>query len=323
MGTKYNSRFDDEPRLDADGEPMVTTPTDGDLPIFQLLNRYRYLPINYIAAYTGRSKRYLNARLDLLSRKPNKYLNRPEQFRDQPKELSRFLDYELDENGEKFLKSKGLYSYEPRFGDKILYAHSRMICEGIVNLEMGARLNGLDVIWFPEIAARLKEAHHFIPVKIAYQFPKHAETLDFEYYNDSNGPFGVRYRDDTARFFSLEAERTTDAYAGTLKKTSFLKKFLAVRYIMDNKLYAEAWGLPNLIHLVLCPEQAMIDARKEIILRETNGKGSPYFAFAIAPTITDADAKLVPDPTLFNRPWQRAGYPDLLLSQPTAKKATA
>jgi hypothetical protein len=319
MGDKYNSRFDDEPRFDAEGRPVVIdAPTDGDLEIFQLLNRYRFLPINYIAAYTGRSKAYLNLRLDLLARKPNKWLNRPEQFRGQPKELSRFLDYEIAPRAKQYLKGKKRFSSEPRFGDNILYAHSRMINEAIINLEMGVRLSGNTMIWWLEIAKRLNNPHRFIPVKIQHQFQKHHEQLDFEYSNDSNGPFGVRYGDGTARFFSLEAEHTNrvDTEKG-LKQTSFLKKFLAIQYLMQNKLYKEAWGIPSLIHLVVAPNEARIETMKALIMRETKGQGASYIAFAVAPVIEDADAKLIPDPELFTRPWQRAGFPDLMLSEPT------
>jgi hypothetical protein len=64
------------------------------------------------------------------------------------------------------------------------------------------------MIWWPEIASRLKEPHRSIPVHIEHQYDKVKKTADFDYYNDSNGPFGILYPDGTARFLSLEAEHT-------------------------------------------------------------------------------------------------------------------
>jgi hypothetical protein len=96
----------------------------------------------------------------------------------------------------------------------------------------------------------LKEPHRSIPVHIEHQFDNGRKTADFDYYNDSNGPFGIRYSDGTARFFSLEAEHTNQVDCSNLTKTSFLKKFLAIKYIMDNKLHTKHWGLPNYFGLL-------------------------------------------------------------------------
>jgi hypothetical protein len=99
-----------------------------------------------------------------------------------------------------------------------------------------------EMIWWPEIAARLKDPHRSIPVHIEHQFDNGRKTADFDYYNDSNGPFGIRYPDGTARFFSVEAKHTNQVDCSNLTKTSFLKKFLAIKYIMENKLSHEALG---------------------------------------------------------------------------------
>jgi hypothetical protein len=315
---KRNSRWDDEPRL-KNGKPVVIHPCATDLVIFRLLNRYRYLPLDFIVAHTGLSYSYLVHRLDDLARKPNKFLTRPDKQRAQPNANYRFMIYELSTRGETALKDAMLYSKEPRLGDEHMFAHSLMVSEPIVNIELG---NPGEMIWWPEIAGRLKEPNRFIPVDISYTFPTGTKSAAFDYYNDSNGPFGIRYAEGEPRFLSLEAEHTTDVEVNNLTKTSFLKKLLAIRYLMDHKLYLKHWGLPNLVHLVVCQSQARIDTRKELILKLTNGKGLPYIAFAVHPAIEDLTAAK-PMPELFTQGWQRAGHPDLILSEPTAKKAAA
>src|SRR6266478_3512162 len=185
---KRNSRWDDEPRLDAKGKPIVVYPCATDIVIFRLLQRYRYLPIDFIVAHTGLSYSYLKHRLDVLARKPNKFLNRPDKQRVQPNANYRFLIYELAFRGETVLKDHLLSSTEPRLGDEHLFAHSLMVSETIVSLDIAAE----KMIWWPEIAARLKEPHRFIPVHIEHHFRDGTKKIDFDYYNDSNGPFGVR-----------------------------------------------------------------------------------------------------------------------------------
>lgn len=315
---KRNNRLDDEPILDKNGQPVIVHPWAGDIVVFRLLMRYRYLPIDFIVAHTGLSYGYLRDRLNLLARKPNKYLHRnPDQHR-RPKATSRFLIYELAERGIRFLKDGNLYSDEPRIGDKKLLAHSLMASQTIANIELGAK----DMIWWPEIAARLEKPHRFLPVSISYAFKTGFESLDFEYNGDSNGPFGVRYDDASARFFNLEAEHRTDGRANNLSKTSFLKKALAIMYITEHKLYRTLWGIPNLVHLVVCSSQDMIDLRKDIILEITNGKGLANICFAVMPALEDPFNVPLPTPEFFAQGWQRAGYPDLFLDQPTAKAAT-
>jgi hypothetical protein len=279
---KRNSRWDDEPRLDQTGQPIIVYPCATDIVIFRLLQRYRYLPIDFIVAHTGLSYSYLKHRLDVLARKPNKFLNRPDKQRVQPNANYRFLIYELSFRGETVLKDHLLSSTEPRLGDEHLFAHSLMVSETIVSLDIAAE----KMIWWPEIAGRLTEPHRFIPVHIEHHFVGSGKKVaDFDYYNDSNGPFGVRYDDGTARFLSLEAEHTNQVDCNNLTKTSFLKKYLAIRYIMENDLHKKHWSLPNLITLVVTSSQARIDTMKALIMRETKDKGCPYIAFAIIPVL--------------------------------------
>lgn len=301
-------------------EPV--TLTDGDMAVFRPLNRFRYLRCNYISEMTGRPYGSIRHRLDDLQRLPNVYLDRPEQQRSQPNANYRHLIYELADKGAQVLKDQGLHSDEPRFGDQALFAHSMMVNDTMASIELAA---GHDrMIYWPEIAGRLKDPKRFIPVTVAHTFPHthRSEALDFNYYNDSNGPFGIRYPDRAPLFLSLEAEHSNQNDCNNLKKTSFLKKFLAVQFIMNNRLYEKHWGIPNLLTLVVVGSQARIDNKKQFIMEMTGGKGSPYFLFRVVPTIDDAFVKqFLPMPELFTGNWQRAGYPDFNLSQPDSRSA--
>jgi hypothetical protein len=71
-----NSRWTRDPVV---GRAAVAVhPTDRDIEIFHLLSRFRYLPSDYIHALVGGNEKALSHRLNLLSRKPNLYLARPQ-----------------------------------------------------------------------------------------------------------------------------------------------------------------------------------------------------------------------------------------------------
>src|SRR5271163_1450338 len=88
-----NSRWSREPVLDA-GMPAVARVTERDIEIFKLLARYRYLPVDDIHAIVGGELKPVVHRLNLLSRKPNLYINRPHQQRQAADANYRRLVYE-------------------------------------------------------------------------------------------------------------------------------------------------------------------------------------------------------------------------------------
>jgi hypothetical protein len=88
---------------------------------------------------------------------------------------------------------------------------------------------------------------------------------------------------------------------------------------MDTRAYKKAWGIPNLVTLVVPSSQARIDTMKELILRETCGQGVRYIAFYKIPIIENLEASK-PMPEIFTQGWQRAGHPDLYLNEPVERR---
>jgi hypothetical protein len=72
---------------------------------------------------------------------------------------------------------------------------------------------------------------------------------------------------------------------------------------------------------VVTSSQARIDTMRELIMRESKGKGCAYIAFAVIPVLEDPFKAAKPMPELYTQGWQRAGHPDLFLNSPTAKAA--
>src|SRR5579864_3987215 len=136
MERARNSRWDREPKLDKAGGPIVARLSEHDLAILKLLARYRYLPSDYLAALTGRSLTALQARLEILCRKPNAYISRPHQQRANADANTRRLIYELDDKGADELRSRGIIYSRKKYLRN--FAHELMACTIAASFELGA-----------------------------------------------------------------------------------------------------------------------------------------------------------------------------------------
>src|SRR5882757_9748732 len=134
-----NSRWSREPKLDAAGKPIVARISEDDLAILKLLARYRYLPCDYLAALTRRSLPALQARLEILCRKPNSYVNRPHQQRANADANTRRLIYELDDKGADELRSRGIIYSRKKYLRN--FAHELMACTIAASFELGANIS--------------------------------------------------------------------------------------------------------------------------------------------------------------------------------------
>jgi hypothetical protein len=294
--------------------------TARDLEIFLLLHRYRYLRADFIHAFVGGSFQNIIRRLNALYRKPNFYLRRPEAQRMQPNANYRYLIYELDERAAKVLRERGLYDEVSRAGDYRQFSHAMMVNDALASIELGMRRDARLLLWrditehekFPA-ATRKADKLQGIPVRIHHQFGGASRHAEFNYISD--GLFGIRYGNGKARFFQLEAEHRNRIDCSNLHQTSFLKKYLAIQYIMEERLFHIRWGIPNMLTLVVTPSQERIEQMKKLILRETAGKGAPHILFREIPVMEDIHRVSRPMPELFGA-WQRAGYEPLDISQP-------
>ena len=96
-------------------------------------------------------------RLNLLSRKPNLYLARPHQQRQNADANYRHLIYQLDERGSRVLRERGLpflpKSYHHNF------AHELMVAQITASIELGTRgKHRFRLITWPEILAHRANA---------------------------------------------------------------------------------------------------------------------------------------------------------------------
>jgi hypothetical protein len=315
------NRWSRDPKL-VNGKPVVLTVTPRLQKVFELLDptQYRVLPLHYIHAFVGGSLQTLQDQLKLAHRNPNCFLRCPEQQKQFYNSNYRAQFYERDLNGVKYLQGLGQLP-TPVMSEVEFFSHQVMIDSTFADLDLGARATGDKLLYPLDIVnsnafpiATLKEKKPLsIPVIISKYFKDGTKHAKFDYTND--GLRGIRYKDGSHKFIQIEAERSNRVDCQNLAQTSFLKKFLAIKYIMDNKLYRSRWGLPNLLTLVVTPTDERIETMKKLILENTNNKGVPYILFQKVPILEEVRNSLLPNPKRYTTAWQRAGYPDFDLSK--------
>lgn len=215
---------------------------------------------------------------------------------------------------------------DDRMNAKREFPHAMMICDTLASIELGTRADpDIRFVPWPEILAksppntRNTPNPFAIPVKISHRFPGTGVVAHDQFKLIPDGLFGLAYTQPNGkilyRFFALEAERRNRVNTGSLKGSSFLKKILAYRHIIDGSTHKTHFGVPNLMILTVVPHLARIETMKKAVIDLHGRSGSPYFLFnTIAVLGEDIPAERDPR-TLLTRPWRRANMPDLVLDK--------
>lgn len=285
-----------------------------DLEIFSLLTRYRYLRSTYIHAFVGGDKTKLIERLGKLYHEVG-FLNRPSEQWETLNARHQPAVYEIAERGRFVLQSEGVGSAEnpvraDRHGDRHQFRHGLMVCDCLASIELAARLRpGLRFIDSAEILAKAPAAvrnHQTdinFPVSVAHGFSGgRIERASFDLIPD--GLFGLEYEGPAGksyRFFAIEADRgTMPAARENLRQSSYLRKILGYREVLEQRLYKDRLSIPNLVVLTVSAAERHL-RNLATLAREISGDGwSRALLFKpLPPNCT------VPCLELLLAPWQR------------------
>jgi hypothetical protein len=302
--------------------------TERDLKILKLLQRYRYLPADYIHAFVGGQYNRFQERLGLLYREPNCFLERPGQQRQYFNANYRPLIYELDQRGEQALREFGFSDHTKAVAwlkrgreGHITFAHSLMICQALASIELGVRADtSLRFIPWKEIHARMPEKvrtskfSHCLPTNISHSIDGKVHRSDKALMPDA--VFGIEKEGVGNRYFALECDRDHEPLVrSNLEQTSYLRKILQYQDVIKHGTYKKHWGLPNFLVLNLTTNDFHKDKIIDLVSELTGGKGATYLLFKSMPSLGDFAPPPAPDGHLLTQPWQRAGHADFLLTQ--------
>tara|TARA_R110000787_G_scaffold108212_1_gene216470 strand:+ start:10345 stop:11295 length:951 start_codon:yes stop_codon:yes gene_type:complete len=306
-----------------------------DVEILTILKRYRFLRSTTIwqllpEELRGRSfKRFQDRLTDLFhethTQHAGAYLDWPSQQRQSFDARYSPSIYALSDVGKTALDELGIevdavtnLRVPGNRGNAKDFAHMLMICDTLASIEIGTkRASNIRFIPWPEILrkaplAGCERGVISLPVTISNRFSDR-QKLKMQSFNlEPDGLFGLEYKQPTGRklyrFFALEAERRNKVRTTSLKGSSYLKKILAYRYILESEIYKTELGLPNLLILTVTPNNARIRTMKEAVTSIYGPKGSANFLFHSIPV--HGEISMQPDsfPDLFAEPWERAGY---------------
>jgi hypothetical protein len=312
------SRWTRDPIVGQDGTAIAVFPTDRDIDIFKLLARFRYLPADYIHAFVGGNAKALGRRLNLLSRKPNLYLARPAQQRQSAAANHRPLIYELDERGSRVLRERGFSV--PAKATHRNFTHELMVAQIMASIELGTKqCPHVRLIPWAEILASEKtpsatrdSAAASIRVSYSLNFESHTTEITAD-----GRPFGLERSIDGVRtylfFPGIEADCGTEPIsASDSARSSIGRKLAAYGAIAQQGLHRSHFGFPNFFVPFITTNITRMRSMMELLDRMTAGHGSKMFLFKTFPSFTSAEAS-PPDSRVLLEPWQRVGYPPLLL----------
>jgi hypothetical protein len=305
-----NSRWDREPKLDKAGKPIVARLSEDDLAILKLLGRYRYLPSDYLASLTRRSLPAVQARLEILCRKPNGYINRPHQQRANADANTRRLIYELDDRGADELRSRGLpYSRKKYLGN---FAHELMACTIAASFEIGARSsNAIRLIGWHELlnSPQMPSATRQLanPQFLSIKRDGRSESLVSDW-----RPFVIERNFHSKSFafiFGFEADCGTEPIdSGDDQRTSIRNKFVAYLTALDQGVPARHFGASTFLIPFVTTTKARMLSMIDLLERLKPGVYGKRFLFKHIPSFTSFEKPAPATGHILFQPWQRAGF---------------
>jgi len=293
------------------GKSLALTPRD--LEIFRTLCRYRFLRSIYLHAFVGgeSEKRFKERLGDLFH----------EGYLDRPDEQWRFADsrclpvvHELGKGGREALMAATMPESEAitwlRDGPHRQFEHSLMTCEVLASIELEIReRSDLRMIGWPEILSKAPESTR------RSGKPYQLSAGDGLASVVPDAIFGIEYRRDgrkAYRFFAAEADRGTMPIVRTDKRqTSLVAKLAAYREAISRGSHQAHWGIPNLLVLVI----TLSSSHLEKLLKSVAGVdgGNPAILFK---SVAATELPAGPSSSFLLEPWDRTGYPPLVINAP-------
>jgi len=313
---RRKSRWDHTPLIGRDGRPAAASITQRDIDgIFKPLTRYRYLPVDYIHAFTGGSLDYLVNRLNLLAREPNRYVNRPPQQRANAGANHRRLIYELSEKGWAVMHERGLTCQRGRAPAS--FAHELMACELMASFDLGARTPGVRLFTWTDIlqSPSLPEETRHLPKPTNIPVTVEIDGKLIATHIAADGePFGIeRVVDNQPVYFfcpGVEADCATEPVdTADFQRSSLYRKFLLYLAVEAQGLYRKHFGFPSFYVPVVTTNPVRMVSMMTLLHRITGGAGSRMFLFKTFPAFTSSQKPPPPSGQMLTGDWERVGYP--------------
>lgn len=265
-------------------------------------------------------------RLLKLCGKPNAYVDRPEQQKENYNANYTHLIYDISRKGEELLVAHGRITDEQRLwrANRLRHIyrnfwHEVMIGDIMASIRVGiATDRSLRYISWHHILAKAPEQTRRLenPFKLPYTASHNSQSIRSTIVPDAI--FGIEYQrtpKNLYAFFALEADRNTmPVFRSNLKDNSYLRKILAYRSLVSAGTYRTHLGLPNL-RMLTVTTNATHQANIKKLVTDIAGE-SELFLFKNLPEFGRTLTAPEPTPHVIADAWERAGMNPIAINQP-------
>jgi hypothetical protein len=272
-----------------------------NLDTFKVLDRYRYLRSNFIAAYHGGSAQHRKRDLGPLRRCG--YIAAPDQQKNSANYRYSPRVYELASKGKIELLANGTTPINWR-GSRQFW-HQLMVADIVMSFEIACKERGLhfrhrtDIIGAQPLQFKSSISHQF--------------STHMQHYDGALQPDELFAINDT--YFVLEADRQREPIARpTLNASSYLRKILQYRAVLKSGSYKDL--IPNMmvINITTSPVHAK---NIQTFMLEDLRMSSSALLFKGIEILGSRDSYPQPLIQLLDEPFQRVGHPDFIISKET------
>ena len=307
-----NSRWDRKPVVEDGTKPTVAHLTERDINILKCLARYQYLPTDYIHAFTRGDYKSLIHRLGLLSRKPNLYINRPQQQREHAEANYRKLVYELDNRGAQVLRDCDIPVSKKK--DHRNFAHELMVCQIAASIDLGTIADPrIKLIRWPAILAsdRLPDATRRLANPLSIPVGDHRKIPDGE-------PIVIvrQFEATTFMFLVQEADCGTEPIDATDNDRSSIRRmFEDYLTIIERRTYQTHFGANTFMVAIVTTNETRMNSMMALLARMNPGQAAKRFLFKHMPVFNSYKQSAPATGHMLTDPWKRAGFPDFYLNK--------
>lgn len=301
------SRLRRQPR----GKRVLLSPRD--IETFRLLDRYRYLPSNFIHSFVGGHPTYHKARMTDLFHEG--WLDKPRPQWEALNARYRPDTYELGAKACAVLADQGELSAF-RLGTGSSYRHELMVCLVMASIELAARHAGIalrgwkDVLVQAPEKTRNAQAPFSIPISV-----KHADRTVSGALRPDGLPFALQSR-RSFWFVGFEADRHTEPLHPVdlhSRSSSILGKFLQYRQLVKQRNFESHYGMSNILVPIITRNEAHMRNMMDLALTITDGQGFKWMLFKTIANFASLEQTPQPQWDILEAPWHRAGNPPLNL----------
>lgn len=305
-----NSRWNRNPVVDDGTSPAVAHLTERDIDIFKCLARHQYLSSDYIHAYVRGNYKSLIHRLNLLSRKPNLYINRPQQQRERAEANYRKLVYELDNRGAQVLRDCDIPVSKKK--DHRNFAHELMVCQIAASIELGTFTNPrIKLIRWPAILAsdKLPDATRRLANPLSIPVGDHRKIPDGE-------PVVIvrQFEPTTFIFLVQEADCGTEPIDATDNDRSSIRRmFEDYLTIIEQRTYQAHFGANTFMVAIVTTNETRMNSMMALLERMNPDQSARKVLFKYIPAFTSDKLSAPATGHMLTVPWRRVGFPDFCL----------